>query len=80
MMDEFKRRDIKKLSQEFIANLSHSLRSPLTCAKEAIAVVSDGLCGPVNRKQARMLKIAMKHINRLQKTTEGILKQKRKSE
>ena len=56
-MDVHRKKETGKLSDEFIANLSHSLRSPLTCIKEAVAIVLDGLCGPLNKKQARMLKL-----------------------
>lgn len=74
-MAEFKKQDLAHLDDDFKAKLSHGLRSPLACVKEAVALVLDGLCGPLNKEQIRILKIAMKHIERLVETMEDILEQ-----
>lgn len=72
---KFREEDMADLEDDFYAKLSHSLRSPLACVKEAVALTLDGLCGPLNKEQTKILKIAMKHIERLVETMEGILKQ-----
>lgn len=74
-VSKLKKEDTANLDDDFKAKLSHSLRSPLACVKEAVGLALDGICGPLNKKQTEVLKIAMKHIERLAKAMEDILKQ-----
>ena len=66
-------------SDDFQVKLLHSLSSPLACIKEAVGLALDGLCGPLNRKQTKILKIAMKHIKKLVEIMEGILKEDKRN-
>lgn len=76
---KFKREKIANLDDDFEVKLLHSLRSPLACIKEAVGLALDGLCGPLNRKQTKILKIAMKHIKKLVEIMEGILKEDKRN-
>ena len=51
--------------QNFYHTLSHELKTPLTSAREFIAIVLDGLAGPINRTQAEYLGIARESCNQL---------------
>lgn len=78
-MTKLKKQELAPLDDDSKTRLSHSLRSPLTCIKEAVRLVLDGVCGPLNKQQTEILKMAMKHIERLVKTIEDILKQDKDS-
>ncbi|MCZ6624722.1 MAG: hybrid sensor histidine kinase/response regulator [Deltaproteobacteria bacterium] len=46
---------IEKLKADFTAMIVHDLRSPLTVVLSFTAILEDGLVGPVNEEQKRML-------------------------
>lgn len=51
--------------QNFYHVLSHELKTPLTSAREFVAMVIDGLAGPLNAEQAEYLGIAKDSCNQL---------------
>jgi PAS domain S-box-containing protein len=51
--------------QNFYHTLSHELKTPLTSAREFIAIVMDGLAGSVNETQLEYLGIAKESCNQL---------------
>ncbi|HXU79242.1 MAG TPA: response regulator [Methylomirabilota bacterium] len=61
-------RDLVRKNQEiqnFYHTLSHELKTPLTSAREFIAIVMDGLAGPLNDGQMEYLSIARESCNQL---------------
>jgi signal transduction histidine kinase len=61
-------RDLVRTNQEiqnFYHTLSHELKTPLTAAREFIAIVMDGLGGSVSPTQADYLRIALDSCNQL---------------
>ena len=46
-----------KTAQEFVDNVSHEFRTPLTVIKEYASLMSDGVVGPTNNEQDRMLAV-----------------------
>jgi signal transduction histidine kinase len=55
-----KNRRLKKLcrtAQEFVDNVSHEFRTPLTVIKEYASLVKDGLVGAVSEEQKQMLTV-----------------------
>lgn len=57
---ETKNRRLAKLyktAQEFVDNVSHEFRTPLTVIKEYASLMSDGMVGPTNNEQDRMLAV-----------------------
>lgn len=51
--------------QNFYHTLSHELKTPLTSAREFIAIVMDGLAGELNQTQADYLRISLESCNQL---------------
>jgi two-component system sensor histidine kinase GlrK len=50
--------ELETLKQGFLASVSHELRTPLSKIREALALLSDGACGPLQERQARVVSIA----------------------
>lgn len=46
------------LKQGFLASVSHELRTPLSKIREALALLSDGVVGPLEARQLRVVEIA----------------------
>lgn len=49
---------LEQLKQEFLASVSHELRTPLSKLREALAILNDGIVGPLSPDQSRVLEIA----------------------
>src|SRR5262249_38866549 len=58
-------RRIDETKEEFYATLSHELRSPLTSVREAAHLLLDGVPGPLNAKQARLVTVIGHSTDRL---------------
>ncbi len=61
-------RELKKLDQlksDFIASVSHDIRTPLNSMQESIALILDGVVDVQQEKGKRVLEIAKRSISRL---------------
>jgi signal transduction histidine kinase len=58
-------RRIDETKEEFYATLSHELRSPLTSVREAAHLLRDGVPGPLNAKQSRLVTVIGNSTDRL---------------
>lgn len=71
---EYMATELSKLEEyrhEFISNISHDFRSPLTSIRGYVTAIQDGTIPP--EKQARYLGIVLDETNRLTKLTQGLL-------
>lgn len=71
---EYMASELSKLEEyrhEFISNISHDFRSPLTSIKGYVTAILDGTIPP--EKQPRYLNIVLDETNRLTKLTQGLL-------
>lgn len=50
--------ELELLKQGFLASVSHEMRTPLSKIREALALLSDGACGALSERQARVVGIA----------------------
>lgn len=61
----------EKVQKDFIANISHDLRSPLTSMQGFLTAMLDGTVPP--EKQEKYLKIVLEETQRLSRMTQGIV-------
>jgi signal transduction histidine kinase len=69
-------RELKKLDQlktDFTASVSHDIRSPLNSMQESISLILDGVVNPNDEKGKRVLQIAKRSIDRLNKMINDLL-------
>jgi two-component system sensor histidine kinase GlrK len=66
-------RRVDEMKEEFIATISHELRSPLTSVREAASLLGDGVPGPLNPKQRRLVSIVASSADRLLRLVNQIL-------
>jgi hypothetical protein len=60
-----RQKEAERLKTEFISTVSHELRTPITCIRESISQVMDGIKGEINPGQKEFLGIATDEIDRL---------------
>jgi PAS domain S-box-containing protein len=65
--------EINRMKSELVSVVSHELRIPLTIAKEAISLITDGTAGYINNKQQGLLKKAKENLERLRRIIEDLL-------
>jgi signal transduction histidine kinase len=66
-------RRVDEMKEEFFATISHELRSPLTSVREAANLLGDGVPGPLNAKQQRLVAIVGSSSDRLLRLVNQIL-------
>lgn len=65
--------ELDKLKSDFVSTVSHELRTPLAITKEGITLIQDGVLGPVNEKQDKVLATAKDSIDRLARLITSLL-------
>jgi len=71
---ELQRRcELDSLKNEYVAMVSHELRSSLTSVRGAVAILSAGLVGPVNEKGAKLFNIAVTNLDRMLRLVDDVL-------
>jgi two-component system sensor histidine kinase GlrK len=58
-LDRMRRRlaEVDALKQGFLASVSHELRTPLSKIREALALLADGVAGPLTERQERVVRL-----------------------
>lgn len=64
---------LNRTQSAFTSMVSHELRTPLNSIKEGIAIVMEGLDGPLNEAQSKTLGIANSNVNRLARFINNVL-------
>ncbi len=62
-----------QLRDEFLSNVSHELRSPLTSIYSFSSIIADGLAGTTNVQQDEYLGIIQRNVRQLQSMIEDLL-------
>ncbi len=66
-------KELDNLKTDFLMTASHELRTPLTIIQQYIAIVRDGMAGPINKEQEECLESSLKNCNRLGNLLNDIL-------
>jgi signal transduction histidine kinase len=74
------RKEQIELKDQFLSNVSHELRSPLTVIHEFVSILIDGLGGPINADQREYLEIALRNANQLKRMIDDLLEVSRGAE
>ncbi|MBI5043889.1 MAG: HAMP domain-containing protein [Nitrospirae bacterium] len=69
----YKLNELERLKSDFITNISHEFRTPLTSLKEANKLLLDGIAGETTEKQQRLLKIIKEEGDKLIKMINNLL-------
>lgn len=65
--------EASRRKSEFVATVSHELKTPLTVLNEAIALLSEGLLGPVTSEQIRILNMSLEDVHRMRRMIDDLL-------
>lgn len=57
--------ELDRMKQDFVAKVSHDLKTPLSSMQETIGVLLDGLAGPLSAKQRQLLELNLDSGRRL---------------
>jgi signal transduction histidine kinase len=67
------RREQLQLKDQLLSNVSHELRTPLTAAHQFVAILLEGIAGPVNDRQKEYLEIAQRNLKQLSRMIGDLL-------
>jgi PAS domain S-box-containing protein len=65
--------DQLKFKDDFLSQVSHELRSPLTAIKQFTSIILDGLAGEINAEQRKYQEIVLKNSVQLQSMIDDLL-------
>ncbi len=71
-LDDTRQRQLE-IKDQFLSNVSHELRSPLTVVRQFNTIVLDGLAGELNPEQREYLEIAVRNADELRRMIEELL-------
>ena len=64
---------LDKLKSDFVASVSHGLRTPLAVTLEGLSIVLDSIPGPINEKQKNILLTARQNLEQLNQVIGDLL-------
>ena len=68
-----KLKQLDQLKSQFVTNVAHELKNPLSAVKEAMQIVIDGCTGDIEPRGKEILEIGQRTTNRLSRLVENIL-------
>lgn len=71
--DISKRKRAERNRAEFVATVSHELRSPLTSVKGSLNLINSGVLGALPDKAANMVEVALRNVDRLLRLINNLL-------
>lgn len=71
--DITKYEELDRLKSEFVAKVSHELKTPLTSMGMAVGILGDGIAGSLSKKQLELISSMKEDYNRLNKLVKEIL-------
>ncbi len=73
LSDVTKQKEVEKLKNEFLANVSHDLRTPLTCVKGTLQLLADPNFNTLTEWQGKQIDTALRNIDRLSRLVNDLL-------
>jgi two-component system phosphate regulon sensor histidine kinase PhoR len=73
LSDVTKQKELSRLQNEFMANVTHELRTPLHAIKLAIGAILEGTAGQTSNEQQKMLNLAGRNLDRLGRLIDDLL-------
>ncbi|TPW21383.1 MAG: two-component hybrid sensor and regulator [Elusimicrobia bacterium] len=73
LSDKAKQREFDRMEREFIAHVTHELRSPLTSIKAALEIMEGMVSGKLDDEGGRMFRTAQRNTERLEVLINSIL-------
>ncbi len=73
LSDVTKMREVEQLKSDFVANVSHELRSPLAAIQKNLTVILDKTAGDINDDQKEFLSLARENVERLTRLINDLL-------
>ena len=65
--------EVDRLKSEFVATISHELRTPITSVKGYVEMLLMGAAGTINENQSHFLDVIKRNIDRLNTLVDGLL-------
>jgi signal transduction histidine kinase len=65
--------ELDSLKNEYVAMVSHELRSPLTSVRGAVGLLSTGVVGPESAKGTKLFRIALTNLDRMIRLINDVL-------
>lgn len=73
LSDVTKQRELEKQKSDFVANVTHELRTPLVAMKQAVSLILDKTAGEINPQQENLLGVARRNMERLYRLINDLL-------
>jgi PAS domain S-box-containing protein len=73
LSDVTKQKELNRLQNEFMANVTHDLRAPIHALKLSVNAILEGSAGPVSTEQQKMLGMATRNVDRLARLIDDLL-------
>jgi len=64
---------LSRVKSDFVSVVSHELRTPLATIKESLAILLEKIPGQINKKQEKVLTLAKRNIDRLNRLVTNLL-------
>ncbi len=73
LSDVTKQKELEKQKNDFVANVTHELRTPLVAMKQAVSLILDKTAGEINPQQENLLGVAKRNMDRLYRLISDLL-------